>query len=1495
MNLIFTNLSIKESLLGSGFSRMIKVLILVFSVSFVNAQCNEIYITTTGTGVGTQADPTDLLTGLSMASPGDRLLVATGTYTIDNPITNIPDGIVIEGGFLSGSGWTKTSTAGATNIYRSSLNPEGSANQQRIVAIYANGATNFRLQDLTISTADATGNGVSTYGVHLTNCSNYTFSRVLITPGNGSAGTNGAPSTDNGSSGANGSIGGAGSCDGNYTCCFGSESAPGGNGGAGGSGATGVPGGAANSSTLQNNPGTSGTGRNGGGGGAGGKGGGFSGGNAAEAGNSGGGSATLGMNTGAGAPGASQDPGGDGSNGAAGANGATGSTGAIGNDSYVSGYYVPGQGAQGGFGSGGQGGAGGGGGGRQDCSTCDNGPGNGGAGGGGGGSGGGGGFGGYGGGGSFGVYLYNNGANGAFYDCDVTPGTGASGGTGGVGAPGGPGGVGGPRRTTCTAEIGEGGAGGNGGSGGQGGTGGTGSAGTSMQVYLDGGSALTVNNMSFNLSALPIITWDNEICSYNTANFTASASGNWDFGASATPSTTTGSAVSTDYTSTGRQSVDYNGNVYTDFVYITPLSPDMADAGVDQDLCSTTTTTNLAATAPSVGTGSWTSLGGASVTTPSSNTSAVTGLVAGANKFVWTVDNGSCCPVTRDTVSINLVDPPSTSAAGVDSTICGATALQLYANTPAVGTGTWSVVSGSGVFTNANDPVTTVTGLTNGTNELAWTITNGTCPAEVDNIIVTVSNGHVLPTSITASNNNFCVGGSTDLTQVGGTPAPGADWVWYEAGCGSGSSIGNGNTVTGLTPSATTDYFVRAEGGSCPTSSCFSITINVDQLPTVSNAGPDQDVCGTTATLAGNTPSVGTGAWSTVSGTGTADTPAASNSGVSGLTTGGATVMEWAITNGSCPASTSQLTITASAPASVSNAGPNQVLCDMTTATLAGNTPASGTGMWTVTAGSATVTTPTDPNSGVTGLTPGVNTFVWTISSGACTPETSSVDITSNQSSTDPTNAFASDPNICIGQSTQLSVTGSVLGTNGFYEWHEGSVSGPLLGTGPIVSTPSLTTTTDYYVFAVDDCSISNPLVVTVNVGVAVSNPTGATVINDNICPGDTSYLYVTGQVLPADYEWIWYTGACGALPVGVGDTIAVTPTSTTTYYVRATGTCGATGCETATVTVQSGSIAATGITSDDNNICPGTTVNLSVDGGSLSSGAQWTWYENSCGGTSIGTGSSIAVTPTSSGAYYVRAEGGTCGNTECVDLIMNVLDAYAYMVAFDDMCGVGAAFEIDNGLPAGGTYSGPGVYANMFYPDSVGVGTHTITYTYVEQNGCTSVASADLTIDSSSIMVSAAVSVEECANGGVTLVAAATGGAGGYTYQWSNGSMGNPLLYAEAGNYSVTATDANNCSGTSSSVTVDESLACIELANTFTPNADGTNDTWNLDFSAYSAASVEVYSKWGVLVYQTTGTTIQWDGNDMNGNALPAGTYYYIIDLDQGTVTQNGPISIVR
>jgi PKD repeat protein len=89
-------------------------------------------------------------------------------------------------------------------------------------------------------------------------------------------------------------------------------------------------------------------------------------------------------------------------------------------------------------------------------------------------------------------------------------------------------------------------------------------------------------------------------------------------------------------------------------------------------------------------------------------------------------------------------------------------------------------------------------------------------------------------------------------------------------------------------------------------------------------------------------------------------------------------------------------------------------------------------------------------------------------------------------------------------------------------------------------------------------------------------------------------------------------------------------------------------------ITVHSTSTAPTGATASPSAICPGGSSTLTVSGGSLGSGASWNWYSGSCGGTFVGTGFSISVSPSSTTTYYVRAEG-TCNTTSCVSVTVTL------------------------------------------------------------------------------------------------------------------------------------------------------------------------------------------------------------------------------------------------
>ncbi|MES2110096.1 MAG: gliding motility-associated C-terminal domain-containing protein [Bacteroidota bacterium] len=110
---------------------------------------------------------------------------------------------------------------------------------------------------------------------------------------------------------------------------------------------------------------------------------------------------------------------------------------------------------------------------------------------------------------------------------------------------------------------------------------------------------------------------------------------------------------------------------------------------------------------------------------------------------------------------------------------------------------------------------------------------------------------------------------------------------------------------------------------------------------------------------------------------------------------------------------------------------------------------------------------------------------------------------------------------------------------------------------------------------------------------------------------------------------------------------------------------------------------------------------------------------------------------------------------------------------------------------------------------------------------------------------------------------------------------------------YTMTVTSAN-C-GISTSTVFVRVYKKVTIPNTFSPNSDGINDTWNIEaLVTYPESTTMVYNRYGKLVFKSTGYTKNWDGT-YNGIVLPAGTYYYVIDLKNGTSKLAGWVFIVK
>lgn len=143
---------------------------------------------------------------------------------------------------------------------------------------------------------------------------------------------------------------------------------------------------------------------------------------------------------------------------------------------------------------------------------------------------------------------------------------------------------------------------------------------------------------------------------------------------------------------------------------------------------------------------------------------------------------------------------------------------------------------------------------------------------------------------------------------------------------------------------------------------------------------------------------------------------------------------------------------------------------------------------------------------------------------------------------------------------------------------------------------------------------------------------------------------------------------------------------------------------------------------------------------------------------------------------------------------------------------------------------------------------------------------------------------------------------SGGNSYSWSPSNslnnannatvMARPL---EKTTYNLVVENEFSCAA-EASVTVDvNSDFYFEVANLFTPDANGYNDVWVIkNMETYSNCQVVVFDKNGREVYSSKNYMNNWDGT-LNGKPLPDDAYYYVIDCNNGERIYKGTVTILR
>ncbi len=219
-------------------------------------------------------------------------------------------------------------------------------------------------------------------------------------------------------------------------------------------------------------------------------------------------------------------------------------------------------------------------------------------------------------------------------------------------------------------------------------------------------------------------------------------------------------------------------------------------------------------------------------------------------------------------------------------------------------------------------------------------------------------------------------------------------------------------------------------------------------------------------------------------------------------------------------------------------------------------------------------------------------------------------------------------------------------------------------------------------------------------------------------------------------------------------------------------------------------------------------------------------------------------------------------------------------------------------GVPGTGIYSGKGIMnGNMFNSAIAGVGTHTIRYTFTSNTGCVDYKEQSITIyPIVNVNAGPDRTVLEAAT--ITLEPIVTGNA--LQYLWTpdqylnDNTILNPIV---SGVQDITYT--LSVTGTGGCIFSDQVFVKVlkfpNVPNTFTPNNDGINDTWVIqNLSDYPNVRVQVFNRYGQVVFESKGYTKPWDGT-MNGKTLPFGTYYYVIEPGNGRNPVTGYVTLIK
>ncbi|MGB0850313.1 MAG: M4 family metallopeptidase [Bacteroidia bacterium] len=487
---------------------------------------------------------------------------------------------------------------------------------------------------------------------------------------------------------------------------------------------------------------------------------------------------------------------------------------------------------------------------------------------------------------------------------------------------------------------------------------------------------------------------------------------------------------------------------------------------------------------------------------------------------------------------------------------------------------------------------------------------------------------------------------------------------------------------------------------------------------------------------------------------------------------------------------------------------------------------------------------------------------------------------------------LGNDTSICDGSNFTLEAktSGGKAGSLQ-YDWGTGYVSVSTLDISP-------TSVQTYYVSATDGCSTFEP---TDSIEISLLQPLNVTVSGpDSACFGETINLQatITGGIA-SGYQYNWESGnslvsdydvridADRQVDIIVNDGCTVEPdTAFHQVFVR----------EALSLTLPS-----------DQSICSGKSYDITtIASGGIPSTHSISWDNG------LGDGTQKTVSPLVNNRYVATLSDNCSDNaTDTIEITVDPLPIVSFDILTNPGCS-GLPIEFTNETTVGASST----FVWHFGDQNIGTrenethrysneGQYTVKLVVTDENGCIDSLSK---INELNIVPHPVANFTNTPNVAtffepefqfINLSAHAT------DYEWTFGDGGNSVnfgpvySYSDTGYYTVRLVSSNDlgCSDTLVQMVEVEDVFVLHIPNTFTPNGDGTNDTYGIVSRGILEYNMQIFTKWGEKIWETKSALERWDGK-YNNEPLQNGMYIYRAwgeAVDGTPFERSGGILIVR